>query len=99
MNKILHFIVQETFETFQYTCFKSYVGTNSSKAMYEENVRQFKTCVIATGNLEQMLISSQKLNNNWGRGRKLTNKNGDIQKYSTLYHTISTIISKLEKHT
>ena len=62
MNKILHFIVQETFETFQYTCFKSYVGTNSSKAMYEENVRQFKTCVIAKGNLEQMLISSQKLN-------------------------------------
>lgn len=30
--------------------------------MYEENVGQFKTCVIAKSNLEQTLISSQKLN-------------------------------------
>ena len=58
--------------------------------MFEENVRQFKTCLIAKGYPEQTVEAKEESSQT---------KIGDVQKYSTLYHTISTVISKLAKHT
>ena len=69
--------------------------------MFEENVRKFEARLILEATLnKRWIISTQKLNMGTGRN-KLSNKHWErtFQKDYTLCHTISTVYTKLEKHT